>query len=75
MKPADWTKQADCRNLPTDLWYSEEAENQAFAKEICNGCPVKEPCLEWALKHEPYGIWGGETGRGRQRIRARRRMP
>ena len=30
------------------------------AKDICLQCPVREPCLTYALKiREPHGIWGG----------------
>ena len=30
------------------------------AKAICEQCPVREPCLPYALKiREPHGIWGG----------------
>ena len=30
------------------------------AKEICRTCPVKAPCLDYAVKiKEPHGIWGG----------------
>ncbi len=30
------------------------------AKAICATCPVREPCLAYALRiREPHGIWGG----------------
>jgi WhiB family redox-sensing transcriptional regulator len=30
------------------------------AKAICRTCPVREPCLEYALRiREAHGIWGG----------------
>ncbi len=46
----------------------EHAERQAIAE--CFGCPVLEPCREWALEHdEPWGIWGGLTPAARQQIR------
>lgn len=40
------------------------------AKSICNTCPVREPCLEYALSNESYGIWGGmsETERQYERL-------
>ena len=31
------------------------------AKALCSSCEVQEPCLEYALKFEPLGIWGGTT--------------
>ena len=29
------------------------------AKRICFKCPVRAECLDYSLKHEPWGIWGG----------------
>jgi Transcription factor WhiB len=41
------------------------------AKQICKTCPVIAECLASALiNRENYGIWGGTTGRTRQKIRA-----
>ena len=38
----------------------EKAEREAQAKAICATCPVREACLEYALRiREPHGIWGG----------------
>lgn len=35
---------------------------------MCLSCPVKQKCLDYAIKHnEPYGIWGGMTVRDRER--------
>lgn len=44
------------------------------AKSICFKCELKEPCLEYSLKHEPLGIWGGKTEAERAFIRAERRI-
>lgn len=46
------------------------AENIA-AKRICDRCEVREPCLEWALRHELHGIWGGVSAGERVKMRAR----
>lgn len=42
------------------------------AKQICETCPVKEPCLEYALVNESYGIWGGMSETERQYERMNR---
>lgn len=39
------------------------------AKQICGGCSVKEPCLDYALHNESYGIWGGMSETERQYAR------
>ena len=50
-------------------------EGTKKAKEICNRCPVKEPCLEQALERgERFGIWGGKSERERRAIRKERKM-
>jgi WhiB family transcriptional regulator, redox-sensing transcriptional regulator len=45
------------------------------AVEICQACPVKQPCLDTALKIEApadVGIWGGTTAQARRRLRRER---
>lgn len=45
-----------------DLWH-EPKKHPALreaAVKICNGCPARVACLEWAIDHnEHQGIWGG----------------
>lgn len=44
-------------------------ERNAVAKAICRSCAVRQDCLEEALaNHERFGVWGGESERGRRRI-------
>lgn len=38
-------------------------------KEICDSCPVKQECSNYAVVHEEYGIWGGETASERRKRR------
>jgi len=63
-----WQAKAACRGPNTALFFppshferkddKEARENKA--KAICATCPVKRPCLEYALRiKEPHGIWGG----------------
>ena len=45
------------------------------ARKVCADCPVKEPCLEYALTHRiDHGVWGGASERERRRILRRRRV-
>lgn len=71
----------------TDLFFSPAHKTrEVIAKEkeaifICEPCPIRKQCLEWALHHEQYGIWGGTTEwqrrviRKEQNIRLRTPMP
>ena len=43
------------------LFFSDQLDAIARAKEICRGCPELDPCLQGALaRREPCGVWGGE---------------
>lgn len=48
--------------------YTRLALNRA--KAICARCPVRIPCLNWALAHPwEMGVWGGTTEAERIRMR------
>lgn len=50
----------------------ERLAREDRAKTICAMCPVRTPCLEWALStREPEGIWGGLDEAERKRVVAR----
>lgn len=63
----DWQVDAACRGRDTATFYHPEnergpsrARRELQAKAVCNGCPVVQSCLRWALAaREPYGVWGG----------------
>jgi hypothetical protein len=52
-----------CRELPPALFdiddSHEDPTGAALAKTACVLCPVRAMCLDYALRYEPYGIWGG----------------
>jgi len=72
----DWRKQAACKNLPTEWWFPDVGGEGEMKKavEVCKSCPVKEPCLDWAIAHEDHGIWGATTPLERKRLRKIRRV-
>lgn len=49
--------------------YRQARFNTDMAKRICSECSVVDECLNYALHHESYGIWGGLTERERQTMR------
>ena len=59
---------ARCRDgagTMTGLFFSEQIDDIARAKAICNLCAVIEPCFEGALdRREPWGVWGGQLFAG-----------
>lgn len=73
LPPRDVTEQAACRGVDPDLFFPVRGAPCTEAKRICAGCPVQEPCKEWAIEtRQPYGIFGGLSAR--QRSQARRRL-
>ena len=74
--------QARCNDLAgtmSGLFFSEELQDIAKAKQICALCPVMSECLEGALeRREPWGVWGGQlllNGKVLQSKRRRGRPP
>ena len=69
-----WRQRAACRGVDPDSFYPASDEEAEAAKAICAVCPVREPCLEYALANrERDGVWGGATERERRRIIRQRR--
>jgi WhiB family redox-sensing transcriptional regulator len=60
----DWQAEARCNDgagTLTSLFFSEELQDIARAKQICAHCPVIVECLEAAVeRREPWGVWGGQ---------------
>jgi len=70
-----WQKNGNCRGMNPDFFFPERGASTKEAKAVCVGCPVKEQCLEYALRNsEKFGIWGGLSERERRRIRRTRRL-
>ena len=74
MKTQSWRSQARCRGLDPEIFYPQVEDEADEAKSICAQCPVRVPCLEYALSaRERDGIWGGCTEKERRRIIRQRR--
>ena len=63
-----WQQRAACKGPQAAVFFppaqferKEEKEMREHrAKAICDMCPVKRACLEYAIHiREPHGIWGG----------------
>ncbi len=65
-EPGEWRAGAACRGLGPALFFDDDAEAQAQA--ICARCPVATHCAQDG-RHEPAGVWGGQTHAQRQRPR------
>ena len=74
----DWRKEAACRDTPAELFFPIGTTGGAVseieaAKAVCQVCPAREPCLEFALEtNQESGIWGGASEEERRQLRRRR---
>jgi WhiB family redox-sensing transcriptional regulator len=67
--------EGNCRNYPPAVFFPSDGVGVDRARKICNGCPVTEQCLEYALEERiEHGVWGGCSERERRRILKRRRV-
>ncbi|KRQ20607.1 transcription factor WhiB [Mycobacteroides chelonae] len=65
-----WQEAALCAQTDPDAFFPEKGGSTREAKEMCERCEVKDPCLEYALDNdERFGIWGGLSERERRRLK------
>lgn len=70
----EWMAQGRCASLPPATFFPSDGSGVEVARRICADCPVREPCLEYALAQRiDHGVWGGCSERERRRILKRRR--
>src|SRR3954470_3067988 len=50
---------AACKGKDGDRFFSSVYLDQAIAKSLCWSCPEQQACLDWALTHDEWGVWGG----------------
>ena len=79
---SNWRAESACLNTDPDVFFPVAVGTAAGklvtrALRICDGCPVKQQCLDYAMRSgEKDGIWGGTTPEERIRDRrARNRRP
>jgi WhiB family redox-sensing transcriptional regulator len=80
----DWREKAACRGLiaPDYIWFPPRGRYVSTRAgaisptqrllDLCEGCPVKVTCLEFAIAGNEPGIWGGTSFRQRRAIKKER---
>lgn len=72
-----WRNEAVCKDTDPELFFPVGTTGQALlqidrAKEVCDECPVKVRCLDFAIEtNQDSGIWGGTSEEERRDIRRR----
>ena len=69
-----FTGSEPCRSTDPEIFYPEtfSPNGDALIKEICEWCPMREPCGEWGIWYERDGYWGGLRPTERSTIRRQR---
>ena len=68
-----WSHKAACRGVDPAVFFPEnekDEEKVREAREICDRCIVKAPCLAESLAppFEEFGVWGGLTAPERKKF-------
>ena len=71
----DWMTEGNCNQTPPSMFFPSDGVGVDAARKVCETCPVKSPCLEYALVNRiDHGVWGGTSERERRRILRQRRL-
>jgi len=59
-----------CIGVAPEVFFPRKITQAAvdYAKAHCRRCPVRVPCLAYALANDADGIWGGTTAAERQEM-------
>jgi WhiB family redox-sensing transcriptional regulator len=70
-EPGDWWDHAHCRYVEPEAFFPTRGHSPQPAIRICQTCPVKQPCLTYALTRTERlpGVWGGTTEQQRAKMR------
>jgi WhiB family redox-sensing transcriptional regulator len=66
-----WRRQAACAGTGQRAFFDD---HDGEALRICASCSVRSECLEEALAHDSYGVWGGTTRTERLEIQRVRQL-
>lgn len=61
-----------CIGIPFVAFFPDRGDDVRTLKRVCQDCPLRNTCREYAIEHHEYGFWGGTTERDRTIIRNRR---
>ena len=71
----NWMARGNCWDEVPARFFPSDGVGVDHARRICATCPVREPCLEYALEQRiDHGVWGGASERERRRILRSRRL-
>jgi WhiB family transcriptional regulator, redox-sensing transcriptional regulator len=69
---ARWRELAACRGADLEVFFPGRGESAGPARQVCAACPVRQPCLDYAITNRiTHGIWGGLTERECRALQSR----
>lgn len=70
-----WMQRAVCRSQGSETFFPSDGRGVTAARKVCELCPVRQSCLDYAMTNEIlHGVWGGTSERERARLRRSRRL-
>lgn len=69
-----WRDRAACIDVDPAVFFPTRVEDITEAQAVCAGCPVQTDCLDFALRRNVVGVWGGRSERTRRHLRRQLRI-
>ena len=63
-----------CVGIDTELFFTEERGNYPhfdYIKKVCNTCPVRVECFNYAIENLVHGLWAGTSKEERDKYRSK----
>ena len=65
-----WMQRAKCKDRTDIDFFPEKGHYPHEAVALCEGCPVRRSCFDYAIEHGlDDGVWGGVTSNRRNLYR------
>jgi len=69
----EWRIRGACNGMDTELFFPNDADPiDPTVLAACARCTVRGVCLDWALRFNEPGVWGGTTDFERRQLVARK---
>lgn len=65
------TPDLPCRTTDPEVWFSRKPAERALAVALCQECPLRRPCAQYAIDNPVVGVWGGSSVSPTVRMRLR----
>lgn len=68
-----WVEDALCAQTDPEIFHPDKGQSSFPARLICRKCAVRAECLDYALRHNVTGVWGGKSEHQRRKMKQERR--